>query len=207
MIKNKNPQANSGFTLIEVLIVAGITVILAGGLLSLQYILGQTQVAVLRNYTSVEEANNGVSTMVRELRNLQVAENGAYPLEKALDQEMTFYSDYDYDGEIERVRYYLNGTELTRGIIEPVGYPATYPGANEKTKVVSSKVRNGATPIFYYYNGDWPTDTTRNPLDTPTRLSETKLMKVHLVINATTDSKYDFVVESYAQLRALKQNL
>lgn len=209
-MKNYKDDTNisqSGFTLIEVLMVAAITVVLAGGLLSLQYIMGQTQIQVLRNYTSVEEANNGITTLVRELRNLQVAETGAYPLERALDFEMIFYSDYDFDGRIERVRYYLNGTEFTRGIIEPTGFPVTYPSANEKIKTVSTNVKNGTTPIFYYYNGDWPADTVRNPLDTPTRLSETKLMKVHLVINPTTDSKHDFVIDSYSQLRALKQNL
>lgn len=197
----------SGFTLIEVLIVAGITVVLGGGLLSLQYILGQTQVAVVRNYTSVDQANANVSTMVRELRNLQVADNGTYPLEQALDHQIIFYSDYDFDGNSERVRYFLTGTQLSKGVIEPTGFPATYPSGSEQIKVVASNVTNGVTPIFYYYNGDWPADTTNNPLDTPTRLSETKLMRVNLTINQTTDTKYDFTVDSYVQLRILKQNL
>jgi type II secretory pathway pseudopilin PulG len=196
-----------GFSLLEVLIVAGITVILAGGLLSLQYIFGQTQVQVLRNYTSVEEANAGVSGMVKELRNLQTAENGAYPLERALDQEIIFYSDYDSDGESERIRYYLNGEDFTKGVIEPTGFPPTYPGANEKTRVISTNVKNNAIPIFYYYNGDWPSDTTNNPLDTPTRLSETKLMRVNLLINPTDDTSRNFNLDSYVQLRALKNNL
>ncbi len=196
-----------GFTLIEILVVAGITVVLAGGLLSLQYILGQTQVAILRNYTSVDQANANISTMVRELRNLQVADNGAYPLERALDSEIIFYSDYDFDGKAERVRYFLTGTELSKGVIEPTGFPATYPTSQEKVKVVAEDVRNAGVPIFYYYNGDWPDDTTNNPLDTPTRLSETKLMRVNLIINQTTDTKHDFVLDSYVQLRALKQNL
>lgn len=200
-------MSQKGFTLIEILIVAGITVILAGGLLSLQYILGTTQVSVLRNYTSVEEANSNISTMVRELRNLQVANNGAYPLERALDQEMIFYSDYDFDGDTERVRYYLSGTNLSKGVIEPTGFPVTYPAANEKVKIVASNVRNATQPIFFYYNGNWPQDTTNNPLGTPTRLSETKLMRVHLIINPTTDTRQDFLLDSYAQLRALKQNL
>jgi len=207
MKKQSQFPNRKGFTLIEILVVAGITVVLAGGLLSLQYILGQTQVAVLRNYTSVDQANANISTMVRELRNLQVADNGAYPLERALDTEIIFYSDYDLDGQAERIRYFLSGTELSKGVIEPTGFPATYPSADEKVKVVAEDVRNGTTPIFYYYNGDWPDDTTNNPLDTPTRLSETKLMRVNLIINQTTDTKHDFVLDSYVQLRALKQNL
>lgn len=202
----KNKLRN-GFTLIEVLVVSGITVLLAGGLLSLQYIFGQTQVQVMRNYTTVDEANNGISTMVRELRNLQVADNGAYPLERALDHEIIFYSDYDFDGDAERIRYYINGTQFIKGVIEPTGFPSTYPSGNEKTKIISTNVRNDSIPVFYYYNGDWPSDTTNNPLDTPTRLSETKLMRVYLQINPTTDSDRDYELDSYVQLRALKQNL
>jgi type II secretory pathway pseudopilin PulG len=207
-MKMKNSKSSQlGFTLLEVVIVAGITIILAGGMLSLQYIFGQTQISVLRNYTSVEQANSGISEMVRELRNLQVAENGAYPLQEAQDQEIIFYSDYDFDGTSERIRYYLSGTQFTKGVIEPTGFPPTYPSANEKTKVISDSVRNAATPIFYYYNGDWPSDTTNNPLDTPTRLSETKLMRLNIIINPTTNTNHDFTLDSYVQLRSLKQNL
>lgn len=201
-------KKEKGFTLIEILIVMVIVGILGIGIVSLQTIVGETQISVWRNYISVNEANSNISTFVREIRNTRPGDNGAYALEKALDQEFTFYSDVDFDGDTERVRYYLSGTDLVRGIIEPVGVPAAYPSENEKVKKVASSVANEADePIFFYYNGDWPADTTNNPLDTPTRLSDTKLMKVYLKINPDTDSGNDFILESYVQLRGLKENL
>ena len=197
----------NGFTLVEILIAMALTSILGLGVLSLQVILAQNRLSVWRNYVNVEEANSNVSTMVREIRNLRPADNGAYPLERAWDQEIIFYSDIDFDGHSEKVHYSFASTQLTKGTIEPMGYPATYPAANEKVKVVAQNIRNGATPIFYYYNGDWPADTVNNPLPTPSRLSDTKLMKVYLEINTEEDPAKNFILEPYVQLRMLKQNL
>ncbi len=199
---------NSGFTLIEVLITAVITVILGGGILSLIYITTQSRLVTFKNLLNIEETNSQVSLMVRDLRNIQTGENAAYPMERARDQEMIFYSDIDYDGVTEKVRYSLTGTQFVKGVIEPIGYPATYPPANEKVRVLSDNVRNGANPIFYYYNGDWPADTANNPLAEPVRLSDTKLMKVFLELNTkNNDADNNFILESYTQLRILKENL
>ena len=203
-----NPQLKRGFTLIEILVAVGITGTVALAFLGLQYILNRAQVEVYRNYLSIDEANNNISVMVRELRNARQADSGAYPLELAHDQEIIFYTDYDFDGDTERIRYYLNGTNLVREAIEPQGFPITYPEGTEKTKTVAENVRNEANPIFYYYNEDWPEDAENNPLATPARLSDTKLMNVYLEINPKEDDEIgNYILESYVQLRTLKENL
>lgn len=198
---------NRGFTLVEVLIVASITVILGIAILGLQYIISQNQVEVWKNYISADEANSNISIMARELRNAKTGENGAYPLELAGDNEIVFYSDHDFDGEVDRIRYTRLGELLIKGVIKPTGFPARYPRENEKTKTVAENIRNGATPIFYYYNGNWPLDTTNNPLNTPTRLSDTKLMRLYLEINPQQNSEKNYKLETYVQIRSLKENL
>lgn len=205
MTKNNDSKIVKGFTLIELLVTIAITSIFSLGIIGLQRIMTNTQLSTFGSYIDVEQANNGVSTMVREIRNIRAADNAAYPLERAQDQEMIFYSDVDYDGDTDRVRYSLNGTSFIKGVINPVGFPAAYPPANEKVKVITDAVRNGTDPIFYYYNGDWPQDTINNPLPSPTRLSDTKLMKVRLEIS--TDDNSPYILESYVQIRTLKENL
>ncbi|KKQ26338.1 MAG: hypothetical protein US62_C0007G0010 [Candidatus Woesebacteria bacterium GW2011_GWA1_37_8] len=195
----------SGFTLIELIVTIAITGIFSLGLIGLQRIMNNAALTSFGSYLDVDEANRGISIMVREIRNIRPADNAAYPLERAQDQEMIFYSDVDYDGDTDRVRYTLSGTSFVKGIINPVGYPATYPQANEKVKTIAEKVRNDTDPIFYYYNGDWPDDTINNPLPSPTRLSETKLMKVYLKISE--DNSNPYILESYVQIRTLKDNL
>ncbi len=203
----ENLKLTKGVTLIEVLLVGVITSLLGLGILALQYIISQNQVVALQNVLNVEEANNFITTMVREIRNIRPGDNAAYPLERAQDQEMIFYSDIDFDGQSEKVRYTINGTQFVKGVIEPVGFPPTYPAGTEKVRVLSENVRNGPDSVFYYYNGDWPADTTNNPLPSPTRLSDTKLMRVYLKLNTKYDPRTDFVLESYVQIRMLKDNL
>ncbi|OGM18263.1 hypothetical protein A2686_03615 [Candidatus Woesebacteria bacterium RIFCSPHIGHO2_01_FULL_38_10] len=205
MISRK--KTPSGFTLIEVLIVTVLTGMIGIGILSLEKIITDVRLSSLKNYLNVEEANSNIATLVREIRNIRPGDNAAYPLERAQDHELIFYSDIDYDGKTEKIRYSLTGVQFVKGIIEPTGFPATYPSGSEKVKVLTENVRNASSPIFYYYNGDWPQDTVNNPLATPARLSDTKLMKVYLRLNTKEDEESDFILESYVQLRMLKENL
>lgn len=197
-----------GFTIIEILITLAIVGILGAGVLGLQYILGQNQLIVWRNYLNVNAANRNVTSIVREIRTAQISESGSYPLELAQDAQVVFYTDIDFDGVVERVRYFLAGSNFSRGIIEPTGQPATYPSGDEKVKVLTENVRNGATPVFYYYNGGWPEDTVNNPLTTPSSPSEVKLIRVYLRLNTEeNEPDKDFILESFTQLRMLKENL
>lgn len=203
MQKNKD-----GFTLIEVLVTAAITVILAIGILSLQYIIGQNQLTAWKNYLSINDSNLSISMIVRELRTARYGENGAYPLERATSNELIFYSDADYDNVVERVRYTLTGTTFVRGITEPLGFPATYPSENEITKTITDIARNNTEPMFYYYDNNWPEDTTNNPLATPVSPINVKLIRIYLKVNPSPeDSEKDYVLENFTQIRMLKENI
>ena len=208
IIKIKKKEHHSGFTLIEVLVAMILIMALGLGIVGLQTILSKNQVWIWQNYLSINQTNDALQTIVKELRSARAGDNGAYPLEIAFDQEIRFYSDIDYDGETEKIRYSLIDTQLVKGMIEPVGYPITYPEEEEKIVTITDLARNGETPIFYYYNGDWPEDMENNPLSIPVRLSDTKLMRVYLRLNPKSDQPdKDFILESYIQIRMLKENL
>jgi prepilin-type N-terminal cleavage/methylation domain-containing protein len=91
------------------------------------------------------------------------------------------------------------GNELKKGIIEPMGDPAEYPLEQESINMVTSYIRNDP-PIFKYYD-----ENGEEILQLPTRLGNTKIMKVHLIINIDPNrSPNEFELESYVQLRNLK---
>ena len=123
------------------------------------------------------------------------------------DQEIIYYSDYDYDGTVERIRYTLSGTRLTKGVIEPSGDPITYQLSDESEFALSEIIRNGTDPIFYYYNSDWPEDTTNNPLVLEERIAETRYIKIFLNSNTKADSsEFDYELESDVKLRSIIEN-
>lgn len=159
--------------------------------------------------SAINEARRGIETMVKEIREARTADDGSYPLAEAGDFQFIFYSDIDSDVVIERVRYFLDGTDFKKGVIKPTGDPPQYDLGNENVWVLSRHVRNGTTsPVFTYYNGDWPADIINNPLPTLTRLSETKLMHIYLKVNVDPGRPPDdFELESETQIRNLKTNL
>jgi hypothetical protein len=92
------------------------------------------------------------------------------------------------------------GTRLKKGVIEPQGDPPSYPQEQEKISTITSYVRN-APPIFEYF------DKNGNKIESyPARLSDTKVMKVFLVINVDPNRPpTEFQLESFVQLRNLKE--
>lgn len=92
--------------------------------------------------------------------------------------------------------------EFKKGVIEPVGWPVSYPLENEEVSVLSSYVRN-SSPIFRYFDKDGNEITS-----SPARPEDTTLMRVNLIINVDPNRPpQNFELESDVQLRNLKTNL
>ena len=206
-MKNSIMHTNRGITLLETLITVAILTIIV---ISVTTFIVQSYRADLfanEQVEAIRNAQRGVDVMVKEIRESSPAENGAYPVETATDQTVIFYSDTDADELIERIRYTLDGTNLIRGVTKPSGWPATYNNP-ETTTVLSRYVRNGVLPTFYYYNGDYPTDTVNNPLPTPVAVQDIRLIRVYLQINVDPNRAPDsFILISNSQLRNVKDNL
>lgn len=203
-----NKQNNQGFTLVEMLVVSVVVVVLAGAVVGLNYMISQSQMFAFRAFTTVDETNASVSAIVKELRTAQYGNNGAYPIELADTHNLIFYSDVDADGASEKVRYYIEGLELKKTITEPVGVPPQYLPANQSTRTVTTNVRNGGTPIFYYFNEDYPLDTINNPLSYPAPIASVRLVQVVLRVNPIeNEPSTDYVLDSTTHIRLLKDNL
>lgn len=195
-------------TIMEVVIVGFLMVTLGLGLLGLQRVLQESQLLGFTSYVNVDEANYNVSQMAREIRTMRQAQNGAYPLVSGNDNEITFYSDVDYDGESEQIRYYLEDRTLYKSTIEPVGFPATYPPASAQVKILTENVLVNPTPIFFFFNGDWPSDTTNNPLPTPVSIAEVRLVRISLTVSSNDNvNSQGYTLNTNVSIRMLKDNL
>jgi len=95
------------FTLIETLVAIVILTLAFGAVFGFIVMLYRTQSFSLNQAMAVDEAQRGVKTMIREIREARPGDDGSYSIEKADDKEFIFYSDIDKDDEVERVRYFL----------------------------------------------------------------------------------------------------
>lgn len=198
-----------GFTLVELLVVIGIFTMITT--IVAEYIFRSYEVNrfSLEMSDAVEYAKKGLEIMVKEIREASYGDNGDYPIAQANSQSITFYSDIDSDSAAEKVRYFLNGTNLIKGVTEPTpGLPVQYLSVNEATSTISQYIRNNTDPIFYFYNGNYPTDTTNNPLPIPVNVNSVRLMRLFLRININpAKAPGDFNLEEFVNLRNLKDNL
>lgn len=197
----KKKISKKGLTLIETIIAIFVFTLGLLSLFALILNLYKTHDYIFEQSQAIFEARQGIQTMIKEIREATQGDDGSYTIQKADDYEFVFFSDIDQDQAVERVRYFLDGPFLKKGVIEPTGWPIKYPQQNEKIIIISAYVRN-QPPIFHYYDGDG------NELPPPSRLKDTKMMSVYLVINVDPNRPpQDFVLESFVQLRNLKTNL
>ncbi len=201
-------KKQAGVTLIEIIVSIGIFAI----------IVVSWNVIVIQNYrttsfgddqqSAIREAREAAAIMVREIREMSTAENGAYALEDAQDDEIIFFSDVDSDVLTERIRYFIDGTELKKGVTEPTGDPLEYVTSTESVITIANHLFNQSNNLFTYYDEFYPYSTSTNPLPAPARLISTKL--IHIQLHVTVDpanAPETFIVESDVQLRNLKTNL
>jgi prepilin-type N-terminal cleavage/methylation domain-containing protein len=97
----------TGFTLIEVLVTMAIFVLAMGAITGFAITSYRSQAYTFQQSTAINEAKRGIETMVKEIREAKIGDDGSYIIEKAEDYEIIFYSDIDKDGDTERIRYFI----------------------------------------------------------------------------------------------------
>lgn len=198
-------NTHNGMTIIEMLIAIFIVSV---GMLAIIRMFGQTW--SLNGYMLEEgqdaiQAAHSVDNIVTKLRRASQSATGAYPLVSGTGTDLVMYIDVNNDGVVERVHYYYDmpDGQIKMGVTEPAGNPASYPNGDQTTTVLVSNVFNtAATPVFYYYNSNYPADTVNNPLAAPVNPVSVSLIKVLLLVNINpVHAPNNIQIESFAELR------
>jgi prepilin-type N-terminal cleavage/methylation domain-containing protein len=197
-----------GFTFLEVIIAVFVfSVIVAGVAAFSAYYLNNSAFS-FEETQSIGLAQTGITQMIRDIREARTGEDGSWPIMEANDNEFIFFSDVTGDGLADRVRYFLNGTTLQKGVIQPTAVPVTYPTNTEKIYTIASYVNASSSAIFKYYNGNWPSDTINNPLAPASRISDTRYVTVDIKIDIQPNfSAQPFELTGGVGIRSMKDNL
>lgn len=141
------------FTLVEVVVVVAITSVVGLALSSMILYTYRTNTYIYQQSAATDNARRGLEFALQNLREATTGADGSYPVSVAATSSVTFYSDVDVDGSVERVRYFLSGSTLYRGVTNPAGSPPSYTGQSEATTTIASYVKNfiANSPVFTYY--------------------------------------------------------
>ncbi|MEK7494414.1 MAG: prepilin-type N-terminal cleavage/methylation domain-containing protein [Patescibacteria group bacterium] len=195
-------------TLIETLVAIAVMMIAMQGFTYLFTKVWATNGFILEAGMASAAASRATNQIVIQLRGVKQADNGDYPIDAADDFSLTIYADADDDGVTEKVRYFLDqpNDQMKIGITEPDTsvQPPTYTGVETVTVMTNYVVNESDDPVFYYYNDDYPGDTTTNPLTTPASIASIQLVRVHLLVNIDPiNAPNNINIESFVDLRNL----
>ncbi len=176
-------QKNSGFTLLEFLIAFGIFVIITG-----------TAMVFMRDFISLgtmfestvlieRELEAAAKTAVSEIREATQSSVGGYAIETALPNSLAFYTNIDSDPLLERVHYFLDGTDLKKSVIKPAGQPLTYSTttAEESLRTLLRNIDVSTSTPLFLYRGEFATST---PSTGTLFLEDIRLVIVRFTVDA-----------------------
>jgi hypothetical protein len=151
-------------------------------------------------------ASQGMNKIVSYLRRIRQGDDGAYAIKSANDNDLVVFCDYNKDEITERIHLYKSGANILMGVTVPtVSIPKTYPTGDQTTVTITSYVMNDASsPIFSYYNADYPADTVNNPMITPASVADIRLVKINLSINSNPNRFPNNIdLQSFVEMRNL----
>ena len=197
-----------GFTLIEVMVTIAIFVVLIFAVSTMLTDIFVKSKQQLSSLTSIDQARSAMTTFTNEVRDATMGSDGSYAINQVGDSQIIFYSNYKIsNGAAKRIRYYLSGSTLYKGVVLATGSPLAYNLSSETVSTVISGVANGVVPVFYYYDGSY--NGSANPLIQPVNINQVRFVKISLmVLNQTAqNSTSTFSISAGATIRSLKDNL
>lgn len=194
---------NRGFTLVEIILALGMGVIIV-------FVMGRFATTISGLESIINEKLSVQQDLVQllqvlstEIRSAEPSELGAYPIVTASSTEFTFYSDFDRDGLVDRIRYFFNTSTLEKGIITPTGLPLTYVTSSEVVIPVVTGVKVGSSSFVYF--GDTATSTA-NPLTYPLTLSNIRFINVSITADVSSSTPRPTTRSQIITIRNLRSN-
>lgn len=189
--------------MMETLIGIGIFVLIVGALTLFSRNVWMYNSFLSNALQGTNSARAALKTMTAEIRTASSGNNGAYAISAASSTSFTFYSDIYDDGLKEKVRYFLNGTNLQKGVVKPTGSPLDYTGAEVITTLVPN-VTNGFSFSYYDKNYDGTTTALASPVD----VSAIRLIKITIPIEKDVNkSPAPITFSTQVTIRNIKDNL
>lgn len=142
-----------GMTLIEVVVAISMIAVVMVAASDSALSLYRANVVGVGSVNQISQGRRATQLITTDIRQTNIGNNGADAIAAMSPYGITFYSNISNGYGSQKITYAINGTTLTRSVVQP-GTPATYSGtpslstASEFVKNVTSGV-----PLFRFYDG------------------------------------------------------
>ncbi|NCU41591.1 MAG: prepilin-type N-terminal cleavage/methylation domain-containing protein [Candidatus Moranbacteria bacterium] len=147
-------------------------------------------------------ASQGVQRLVDIIRNAQQADNGAFPLVVAQEEEIVLYTNIDEDASIERVRIFFSHNKIFLEIRNAsAGTPPQYASGYETSQeIIRDIIQEDGHVIFSYY------DKLNTRLTGTFPINDVKMVKIDIMVDDNVEKLPEGIsIESHASIRNLNQ--
>lgn len=197
---------DSGFSVIEATVAISILTLVGLAVYAFQKNVFSLNRILSQSIVAQEEVRHALKIMSAEIRAASPSSVGAYAIAQTTASSFIFYSNIDDDPFKERVRYFLDGATLKKGVTKPAGDPLTYSPSNEVVRDVVRDVANGTTALFSYYDTDY--DGTSLPLTEPIDISVVRLVRIVIIVDRDVSlPPGPMTLTTQISMRNLKDNL
>ncbi len=176
-MSHRSPLSNPrGFTLIELLVAITLFSMVSLGMMTFMVNIGNGYRFLDVQSTAAVDSSNSLGRIAKVLR-------GSTEVVEALPASVTVFAYFSpNDAVVDKVKYYLEGTNLKVSVIPPTGVAPTYTynPADEKITSLRTNITN-ITSIFKYYD-DIGTELTGT-------FNESQVKQIGIAISVNPNTK------------------
>lgn len=169
------------FTLIEVIVAVFVITILTGAVVAFSRGVLRNSSLLSISLTSQSEIRKTFKNFSSEVRSSAPGFDGSYPIEVASSTTFTFYSNIDSDKYTEKIRYYIEGGTLKKGITKFNISTGRYDTAEKTSFEIKNLDTTSSTSTFYYYDKNYDGTSGYLPLPYPIDRSNIRLVKFNII--------------------------
>jgi type II secretory pathway pseudopilin PulG len=197
----KTNSHSRGLTLIESVVWVSVFAFIMATLVTSLLFFYSTNRYVLQEAVAIASTQRVMDSTIRTIRSASYSAVGAYPIVSIGANQITFYASAAANSSIiQQVRFFVIGTQLKVGIIQPTGSPLTYNPANEVITFVGDNIQNitvGTSTFFYY-------DKTGAQVTDYTHIQDVRFITMNAVVDvSTTTAPLATTLSASAALRNL----